>query len=195
MIELGHVTDRKPRFGTRLTRALGFPRPTLRGSSTTGATCRTSTSHAPSTTGTSAASRSVRSTSRCARRRSSTAPARVRRSARGVRARRADRHDEHHLRPRRLPDRRRRRRLLMATSNATLVCIALDERKAVPVPDAFRERIERSSMSRRIERSRILDRASRRRRDGARSRRRLGPLARASSTGGRAANRRSPLSL
>ena len=31
--------------------------------------------------------------------------------------------------------------LLMATSTATLVCIALDERKAVPVPDAFRERI------------------------------------------------------
>jgi len=29
----------------------------------------------------------------------------------------------------------------MATSTATLVCIALDERKAVPVPDAFRERI------------------------------------------------------
>jgi acyl-CoA thioester hydrolase len=31
--------------------------------------------------------------------------------------------------------------LLMATSTATLVCIALDERKAVPVPAAFRERI------------------------------------------------------
>ena len=31
--------------------------------------------------------------------------------------------------------------LLMCTSTATLVCIALDERKAVPVPDAFRERI------------------------------------------------------
>ena len=31
--------------------------------------------------------------------------------------------------------------LLMATSTATLVCIALDERQAVPVPDAFRERI------------------------------------------------------
>jgi acyl-CoA thioester hydrolase len=31
--------------------------------------------------------------------------------------------------------------LLMATSEATLVCIALDERKAVSVPDAFRERI------------------------------------------------------
>jgi acyl-CoA thioester hydrolase len=30
---------------------------------------------------------------------------------------------------------------LMATSTATLVCIALDERKAVPVPAAFRERI------------------------------------------------------
>ena len=30
---------------------------------------------------------------------------------------------------------------LMATSNATLVCIALAERKAVPVPAAFRERI------------------------------------------------------
>jgi acyl-CoA thioester hydrolase len=30
---------------------------------------------------------------------------------------------------------------LMATAKATLVCIALDERKAVPVPDAFRERI------------------------------------------------------
>ena len=32
--------------------------------------------------------------------------------------------------------------VLMATAKATLVCIALDERKAVPVPDAFRERIE-----------------------------------------------------
>jgi acyl-CoA thioester hydrolase len=31
--------------------------------------------------------------------------------------------------------------LLMATSTATLVCIALDERKAAPVPAAFRERI------------------------------------------------------
>jgi acyl-CoA thioester hydrolase len=31
--------------------------------------------------------------------------------------------------------------LLMATSEATLVCIALDERKAVSVPDTFRERI------------------------------------------------------
>ena len=31
--------------------------------------------------------------------------------------------------------------LLMATSKATLVCIALDERKAVSVPDTFRERI------------------------------------------------------
>jgi acyl-CoA thioester hydrolase len=30
---------------------------------------------------------------------------------------------------------------LMATAKATLVCIALDERKAVPVPEAFRERI------------------------------------------------------
>jgi acyl-CoA thioester hydrolase len=30
---------------------------------------------------------------------------------------------------------------LMATAKATLVCIALDERKAVPVPNAFRERI------------------------------------------------------
>jgi acyl-CoA thioester hydrolase len=30
---------------------------------------------------------------------------------------------------------------LMATAKATLVCIALDERKAVPVPAAFRERI------------------------------------------------------
>ena len=30
---------------------------------------------------------------------------------------------------------------LMATATATMVCIALDERKAVPVPDAFRERI------------------------------------------------------
>jgi acyl-CoA thioesterase FadM len=29
----------------------------------------------------------------------------------------------------------------MATSKATLVCIALDERKAVSVPDTFRERI------------------------------------------------------
>jgi acyl-CoA thioester hydrolase len=31
--------------------------------------------------------------------------------------------------------------LLMATSEATLVCISLDERKAVSVPNAFRERI------------------------------------------------------
>ena len=30
---------------------------------------------------------------------------------------------------------------LMATAKATLVCIALDERKAVPVPAPFRERI------------------------------------------------------
>jgi acyl-CoA thioester hydrolase len=32
---------------------------------------------------------------------------------------------------------------LMATAKATLVCIALDERRAVPVPDAFRERVTR----------------------------------------------------
>ena len=31
--------------------------------------------------------------------------------------------------------------MLMATAKATLVCIALDRRTAVPVPDAFRERI------------------------------------------------------
>jgi acyl-CoA thioester hydrolase len=31
--------------------------------------------------------------------------------------------------------------VLMATATATLVCIDLAERKAVPVPDAFRERI------------------------------------------------------
>jgi len=30
---------------------------------------------------------------------------------------------------------------LMATAKATLVCIALDRRQAVPVPDAFREQI------------------------------------------------------
>jgi acyl-CoA thioester hydrolase len=30
---------------------------------------------------------------------------------------------------------------LMATAKATLVCIALDERKAVPVPEEFRDRI------------------------------------------------------
>jgi acyl-CoA thioester hydrolase len=30
---------------------------------------------------------------------------------------------------------------LMATAKATLVCIALDERRAVPVPDSFREQI------------------------------------------------------
>jgi acyl-CoA thioester hydrolase len=30
---------------------------------------------------------------------------------------------------------------LMATAKATLVCIALDQRKAVPVPDVIRERI------------------------------------------------------
>ena len=34
-----------------------------------------------------------------------------------------------------------RRRQLMATAKATLVCIALDERRAVPVPDAFRRQI------------------------------------------------------
>jgi acyl-CoA thioester hydrolase len=32
--------------------------------------------------------------------------------------------------------------MLMATAKATLVCIALDERKAVPVPQVFREKIE-----------------------------------------------------
>jgi acyl-CoA thioester hydrolase len=31
---------------------------------------------------------------------------------------------------------------LMATAKATLVCIALDERKKVPVPGAFREKVE-----------------------------------------------------
>ena len=31
---------------------------------------------------------------------------------------------------------------LMATAKATLVCIALDERHAVPVPDDFRRRVE-----------------------------------------------------
>jgi acyl-CoA thioester hydrolase len=31
---------------------------------------------------------------------------------------------------------------LMSTAKATLVCIALNERKAVPVPQAFREQIE-----------------------------------------------------
>jgi acyl-CoA thioester hydrolase len=31
---------------------------------------------------------------------------------------------------------------LMSTAKATLVCIALDARRAVPVPDAFREQIE-----------------------------------------------------
>ena len=31
--------------------------------------------------------------------------------------------------------------ILMATAKATLVCIDLAERKAVPVPDAFRERL------------------------------------------------------
>jgi acyl-CoA thioester hydrolase len=30
---------------------------------------------------------------------------------------------------------------LMATATATLVCIALDERRAVPVPEAFREKV------------------------------------------------------
>jgi acyl-CoA thioester hydrolase len=30
---------------------------------------------------------------------------------------------------------------LVATSSATLVCIALDERRAVPVPDLFRDRV------------------------------------------------------
>jgi acyl-CoA thioester hydrolase len=32
---------------------------------------------------------------------------------------------------------------LMATAKATLVCIALDERRAVPVPDEFRAQVER----------------------------------------------------
>ena len=32
--------------------------------------------------------------------------------------------------------------MLMATATATLVCIALDERRAAPVPDAFREKVE-----------------------------------------------------
>jgi acyl-CoA thioester hydrolase len=31
---------------------------------------------------------------------------------------------------------------LMVTAKATLVCIALDERKAVPIPDAFRAQVE-----------------------------------------------------
>ena len=31
--------------------------------------------------------------------------------------------------------------MLMATASATLVCIALAERRAVPVPDLFRERV------------------------------------------------------
>ena len=31
---------------------------------------------------------------------------------------------------------------LMATAKATLVCIALDERRAVPVPDEFRAQVE-----------------------------------------------------
>jgi acyl-CoA thioester hydrolase len=31
---------------------------------------------------------------------------------------------------------------LMATAKATLVCIALDERKAVPVPDGFRDQVD-----------------------------------------------------
>ena len=31
---------------------------------------------------------------------------------------------------------------LMATAKATLVCIALDERRAVPVPEAFRTQVE-----------------------------------------------------
>ncbi len=31
--------------------------------------------------------------------------------------------------------------MLMATAKATLVCIALDERRAVPIPDPFREQI------------------------------------------------------
>ena len=30
---------------------------------------------------------------------------------------------------------------LMATAKATLVCIDLDERRAVPVPDAFRDQV------------------------------------------------------
>jgi acyl-CoA thioester hydrolase len=32
--------------------------------------------------------------------------------------------------------------VLMATAKATLVCIALDQRRAVPVPGTFREQVE-----------------------------------------------------
>ena len=32
--------------------------------------------------------------------------------------------------------------MLMATASATLVCIVLDERRAVPVPDAFRTQVD-----------------------------------------------------
>jgi acyl-CoA thioesterase FadM len=36
---------------------------------------------------------------------------------------------------------------LMATSSATLVCISLDERRAVPVPAAFRELVSAFDVS------------------------------------------------
>ena len=60
MIELGHRPTGGRRFATRRTRGSGSPRPTLRGSSTTAATCRTSISRAPSTTGTSTSAPSAR---------------------------------------------------------------------------------------------------------------------------------------
>ena len=65
----------------------------------------------------------------------------VRRPARGLRARRADRHDEHHLRPRRLRLTDGEDDELMATAKQTLVWI--DQARAAAAAGArpFRERI------------------------------------------------------
>ena len=48
------------------------------------------------------------------------------------------RHDERHLRPRRLPLRRGRPDVLMVTAKQTLVLIDLATRRPVPVPESFR---------------------------------------------------------
>ena len=91
-----------------------------------------------------------------------------------------------HLRLRGLPLRRRRRAdVLMATAKQTLVLIDLDDRRPVPVPDAFRDpRRRRSSRDERraleaVDRSRR--RRRRRRRRPARGRRAL--VERAAATG------------
>ena len=101
----------------------------------------------------------------------------LRRPARGLRPRRADRHDERHLRPRRLPARRRRARLLMATAKQTLVLIDLDDAAARAgariVPHASREFEELGDEHRRARGGRPDPRRRRRcRRRPARGRRR-----------------------